>query len=316
MAKILFHCPVPIDSSKGNSVCAHRTLAVFEKLGHQLTFSENASESDEFDFAIVQHAKRSEHLVSSLHGKIPVVLIITGTELLLDAEDIATSLKLADFIVVTSQQIGETLQRDFSEKIRVIPRSVLLPDNFEVYRSDDFRDSNIVTVIGHLRDVKRPATIADAMRLLAADSKLTVHHYGAALTPEMETWARNESQTNERFQWQGEASRLDVLKAITKSLLTVNSSIVEGGANTIAESIVAGIPVLATPIAGNIGLLGEDYPGYFAIDDAAELAEQLTLVEQRGSFYETLVSHTERLRPQFHIDQETAAWKQLVEELD
>jgi glycosyltransferase involved in cell wall biosynthesis len=315
VANILFHCPVPINSSKGNSVCAQRTAAIFERLGQELTFSESSTASKQFDFAIVQHAKRSEQVINSYHGELPIVLVITGTELLVAADDIDASLTKASVIVVTSQQIADELPQRFAEKIRIIPRSVLLPDDYQLYRDDDFRKSNVVAVLGHLRDVKRPATIAAAVRLLAPDSKLVVHHFGAALTPEMESWAINETKTNDRFQWLGEVTRIDALAAMRTSLLTVNSSLVEGGANTIAESIVAGIPVLATPIAGNIGLLGTEYPGYFPIDDATKLAELLTLVEERGDFYESLVSHAAALRPQFHIEQEAEAWRKLTLEL-
>jgi hypothetical protein len=35
----------------------------------------------------------------------------------------------------------------------------------------------------------------------------------------------------------------------------------EGGAHVIMEAICSGVPVLASRIAGNIGMLGEDYAG-------------------------------------------------------
>ena len=55
----------------------------------------------------------------------------------------------------------------------------------------------------------------------------------------------------------------------------VISSLSEGGANVISEAAVAGVPVLASRIDGNVGLLGADYPGYFPVGDTEALARLL-----------------------------------------
>ena len=41
----------------------------------------------------------------------------------------------------------------------------------------------------------------------------------------------------------------------------------EGGANVIPEAVVADVPVIASGIDGNVGLLGEDYPGYYPVEN-------------------------------------------------
>jgi glycosyltransferase involved in cell wall biosynthesis len=46
----------------------------------------------------------------------------------------------------------------------------------------------------------------------------------------------------------------------------------EGGANVIIEAVTSGVPVLASDIGGNRGMLGADYAGYFPVGDAAALA--------------------------------------------
>jgi glycosyltransferase involved in cell wall biosynthesis len=48
--------------------------------------------------------------------------------------------------------------------------------------------------------------------------------------------------------------------------------VMEGGANVIVEAVTAGTPVIASRIAGNVGMLGEDYGGYFERGDASALA--------------------------------------------
>jgi hypothetical protein len=53
----------------------------------------------------------------------------------------------------------------------------------------------------------------------------------------------------------------------------VLASHMEGGANVIIEAVCAGVPVLASDIGGNRGMLGDDYAGYFPPGDAAALAQ-------------------------------------------
>jgi hypothetical protein len=41
----------------------------------------------------------------------------------------------------------------------------------------------------------------------------------------------------------------------------------EGGANVVSEALVAGVPMIASEIPCNAGLLGKDYPGYYPAGD-------------------------------------------------
>jgi glycosyltransferase involved in cell wall biosynthesis len=50
------------------------------------------------------------------------------------------------------------------------------------------------------------------------------------------------------------------------------TSAMEGGANVIIEAVTSGVPVLASDIGGNRGMLGEDYLGFFPPGDAPALA--------------------------------------------
>ena len=49
----------------------------------------------------------------------------------------------------------------------------------------------------------------------------------------------------------------------------------EGGAHVIMEAALCGTPVLASRVAGNVGMLGAGYGGYFPAGDAAALAALL-----------------------------------------
>lgn len=84
---------------------------------------------------------------------------------------------------------------------------------------------------------------------------------------------------------------------ISRARLFVQSSLVEGGANTVSEALVAGVPVLASRIPGNVGMLGRDYPGYFPARDERALARLLRRAEMDADFYDPLAQRcTERAR--------------------
>jgi glycosyltransferase involved in cell wall biosynthesis len=95
----------------------------------------------------------------------------------------------------------------------------------------------------------------------------------------------------------------------------VLSSLSEGGANVISEAIVAGVPVLASRMDGNVGLLGAGYTGYFPIGDTQALARLLLRIESDRGFVATLHRAIARRAPLFKPDREIAAWRRLLTEL-
>lgn len=84
----------------------------------------------------------------------------------------------------------------------------------------------------------------------------------------------------------------------------------------ISEAIVAGTPVVASRIAGNVGLLGETYPGYFDVGDTRELARLLWRAETDAAFLQILAEHVNGLAGMFAPAAEQQAWRALLAELD
>ena len=82
----------------------------------------------------------------------------------------------------------------------------------------------------------------------------------------------------------------------------------------ISEAIVAGLPVIASRIAGNVGLLGEDYAGYFSTGDTQELAGLMARAENDSELLARLKSHGGRLARLFNPERELAAWMKLITE--
>jgi glycosyltransferase involved in cell wall biosynthesis len=97
--------------------------------------------------------------------------------------------------------------------------------------------------------------------------------------------------------------------------LVVLTSLSEGGPAVIPEAVVAGVPVVASRVAGCVGMLGDDYPGLFPPGDTQALGQLLCRAERDAKFYETLRDACERLRPLFHPEAELAAWANLLGEV-
>ena len=214
-------------------------------------------------------------------------------------------------IVALQPLAAKKLPEALRERVRVIHQSLPRPKRLPQSNQDLFE----VCVIGHLREVKDPFRTAEAVRLMPSESRVRVVHVGAALDSAMERRARHETETNERYEWLGSLPRSKAIRVLSRCRLMALTSKMEGGANVISESVVCEVPVLSSRIAGSIGLLGEDYPGYFAVGDTAALALLFQRAERDPSFLDLLRSKCEGLALLFNPEQELAAWAALLEEL-
>ena len=86
----------------------------------------------------------------------------------------------------------------------------------------------------------------------------------------------------------------------------------EGGANVISEAIVAGVPIIASNISGNTGLLGNNYPGLYPVSDEHALARMFKQAENDLVFLERLESACNELRPKFSPKLESDKWNNLI----
>ena len=170
-------------------------------------------------------------------------------------------------------------------------------------------------MLGHLRPVKDPFRTAMAARRLSPSSRIQVVHVGGALTDDMKTQVDAEASTNPRYRWLGEIPRWRALRILARSRALVLTSQMEGGANAISEAIACAVPVISSRISGSIGLLGEDYPGYFPVRNTQALADLLMRVETDTAFYNTLKAWCERLKPIVNPDRERQSWKCLLQDL-
>ena len=124
--------------------------------------------------------------------------------------------------------------------------------------------------VGHLRDEKDPLTLMDAARRLA--EPLSIVHVGNPLDEALAAAARRTMADCPHYRWLGGLGAEDTRQWIAGARALVHMSRIEGGANVVIEAVSSQVPVLASRIDGNVGLLGSGYEGYFPVGDAPALA--------------------------------------------
>lgn len=315
--RILIVTPAPARSRAGNRVTARRWAGLLRDLGHRVTLAEEYRASATLDLLIALHARKSADSIRRFRRQQPeqpLVLALTGTDLYRDIhrdESARRSLQWADRLVLLQPHGISELPNNLRDKARVIYQSVEAPKT----RPQPLKTVFEVCVIGHLRPVKDPFRTALAARRLPASSRIRVMHFGAALSEAMERRARAEMQRNPRYRWLGEVPRWQVQRRLARSRLLVLSSQMEGGANVVSEAVAVGVPVVSSRISGSIGLLGEDYPGYFPVGDTDALTRLLQRAEVDAAFYKTLKQRCGKLAALFTPARERRSWEQLIAEL-
>jgi putative glycosyltransferase (TIGR04348 family) len=275
---------------------ALRWQGFLEELGYSVEVTESWSGGDA-DVLIALHAYRSHQSIVQFKKKYPsrpIVLILTGTDLYRDIQnhsEVVQSMEMADRLIVLQSSALDSITPSLRYKVQVIYQSVEI-DLPDPVAKEDF----LVSVIGHLREEKDPFCVARSLPLLPSDSKITVRHLGQAMNSQMGDLARNFNATLNRYQWIGEVSHADTLRMLSQSRLMVISSLMEGGAHVVSEAIALGIPVIASDIPGNRGLLGENYPAYYPVGDERALANLLYRSETIPTFYASLLKHIDLRR--------------------
>jgi putative glycosyltransferase (TIGR04348 family) len=323
--------PAPPDSRFGNRITALRWAKILRRLENDVSISQ-AYDSKRYDLLVALHAWRSHPSINNFrrhNAEGQIIVALTGTDLYRDIRTdqlVRKSLELADRIVVLQPKVLEKLRPDLRDKTRVIYQSVEdmvgLAGGSEAKRTKvskpDLKKKSSsfdVCVIGHLRAVKDPFRTAMAARLLPPSSRLRVLQVGGAMTDAMAIRARREMRANQRYEWLGEQPRWRVRRILEKSRVCVLSSRMEGGANVLSEAIVASVPILASRIDGNVGILGADYPGYFDVGNTKQLARLLTRVETSTEYLAELRDRGEKLVSLFDPRREEQAWVELISEL-
>ena len=307
--------PARAGSQHGNRVTGERWAALLRELGHTVSLTTSWS-GEAVDVLVALHARRSAAAVRTFraaHPRRPVVLALTGTDLYADlAESLEAqqSVHTADALVVLQDKAYDVLDPTLHARVHVIHQSVVAP-----MRSAPSGPHLEVLVLAHLRAVKDPFLVVEALRRLPPSSRVRVTHLGAPLDAGSAERASDAAAADPRYRWLGDVPREQALQRLADSDLLVLTSTLEGGANAVSEAVAAGVPVVSTRIDGSLGLLGEDYAGYVEVGDAAGLARALERVAADDGFRDQLIRQVQARQHLFTPARERQAWAHLIASL-
>jgi putative glycosyltransferase (TIGR04348 family) len=313
--KVVIVTPAAPGSRSGNRNTATRWARILRRLGHDVAIT-TEWRGEPADLMIALHARRSHASVQAFHDAVPdrpLILALTGTDLYRDirtSKEAQHSLDLATRFIVLQEAGPDELTPAQRALARVIYQS-------EVARVPHRPPRRIfrVCVLGHLREEKDPFRAALALRHVPADLRFQLVQAGKPMSPEMEAEARALMRAEPRYRWIGEMPHWKALRLLAGSHVMVISSRMEGGAHVVSEAIAHGVPVIASDIAGNRGMLGADYPGYYPLEDEYALARLLLRAYYEPAFLDRLAVAVEARRGLIAPEREMEAWRKLLAEV-
>jgi putative glycosyltransferase (TIGR04348 family) len=313
--KIALITPARPVARSGNRNTAVRWARLLRELGHHVRV-QTSWDGKSADLMLALHARRSHDSIACFAAEYPsrpLVLALTGTDLYRDIRfdaDARRSLRLTTRMIVLQEMGLAELAPQLRTKTRVIYQSTR-----PIRRVPPLKSCFEVCISGHLREEKDPFRLAAALKHLPQQSRLRVTHMGAAMNPEMAAAARAWMEREPRYRWVGELPHGAALQRLARCRLMVISSRLEGGANVVTEALAAGVPVIASRIPGNVGMLGADYAGCYPLENERALARLLWRAESDPEFYRKLKRQCAARRYLISRAREKLALKRLLVEL-
>jgi putative glycosyltransferase (TIGR04348 family) len=302
--RIALVTPAGAGTRNGNRHTALRWATFLREAGHKVNVAVQWSPGAPADAMLALHARRSYGSIKAFPMGRLLVVALTGTDVYRDIHDSAEaqeSLELAQRLIVLQPRAADELPKKLRNKVRVVVQS-----SSTRLRRNPVKSRFRVCVIGHLRAEKDP------MRTLAALSHISMQdvevvHLGAPLDGLLEKEAAAGMEREPRYRWLGSVPHARALAWLASSHAMVISSRMEGGANVVCEALRIGIPILASRISGNLGLLGARYAGYFPLEDERALARLIQRAATDDDFYSSLKKQVSALRPMVSPGREARA---------
>jgi putative glycosyltransferase (TIGR04348 family) len=317
--RLILITPAKPGSKAGNRATAERWKALLENAGHEVQVV-TQYHGEACDALIALHAWRSVDAIRRFRDtwpEKPLIVALTGTDIYRHQheypEETRYSLDVADALMGLHNLVAEDIPAGLADKLVTLYQSAEAPRSFPAPEGDTRGERFGVCVIGHLRDEKDSLRAAYASRLLPENSGIQVVCAGTAHNDAWQRKAEQEMAENPRFQWLGELDKADTRQLMANSQVMVISSVMEGGANVVSEACRAGLPILASDIPGNVGLLGRDYGGYFPVGNEKALANLLHRAETDPGFLATLTQQIGKLAERFLPEKEQASLEQALQ---
>jgi putative glycosyltransferase (TIGR04348 family) len=308
---IVIVTPALADANNGNWQTARR-WARWLSGAYRVRLAAHWEEGDE-TLMIALHARRSAASIRAWReqrGDAPLLLVLTGTDLYRDIAgdaDAQRSLRLADALVVLNAHGPEQLDAEARARCHVVLQSCPA-------RRPGAKPTRHLRalMVGHLREEKDPSTYLRAAARLAHRHDIRLDHIGAALDPSLGVQASELSARQPNYRWLGPLPHTQTRRRIQAAHVLVHASRMEGGANVVIEALRSGTPVIASRIAGNLGLLGDDWPATFEVGDDAALAATLERVRDEPAMLADLQRRAAERASLFTPEAEAAALLRVV----
>lgn len=260
------------------------------------------------------HAAKSAAAIIAFRQQNPkkrIVLVLTGTDLYRDIRTSALArraMEAADTLVTLQPAGISELPKSVRSKAVAIIQSAAPIQRKKMYGRGPFT----VCVLGHLRNEKDPIRAAYAVRALPRNLNVRVVQAGRILEARYDDATARETAKNARYEFRGALSRTGARRLLARSDVLVQSSRMEGGANAVCEAIAAGVPVIASRISGNIGILGRNYPGLYPAGNTKALAALLRRAATSPAYYAKLQQTCDALKALVSESREKRLWNAVL----
>jgi putative glycosyltransferase (TIGR04348 family) len=314
---IVIVSPALQDANNGNWQTAKRWAALLS--AHYRTriiqqWPDAQAQSD--DTLLALHARRSAASVAAWHaqhGSQGLIVALTGTDLYRDIHtdtQAQASLDAAARLIVLQPLGINALKPQYHAKTHVVLQST-------TPRKTLHKTPRLLraVMVGHLRDEKSPQTLFAAAQLLRVRKDIHIEHIGAGLDANLTQDAINTVAACANYHWAGALKHTQTRTKIQRAHVLVHTSKMEGGAHVVMEAVCSGTPVVASDIAGNVGMLGNDYSGYFPVGDAQALAQMLERCKDEPAFLDHLKQQCALRAPLFAPQAELSALLQTIQSL-
>ena len=276
----------------GNYVTAKRYAYHLQNLGHKV-FTCNGFEEkvngEGVRCAFVLHAEKGFPVVKELAAKnIPVVLVLTGTDLYKDVistkkskrDNCLRSIQIASAIVVLHENAASDLLKVVSiprDRIFVVLQSVV---DFKK-RTFFFKKKNYykILMLSNIREEKgiivAISGFLEFLKNIDARTKFTLDHIGGVLDQDYFKKITNLLEGVKSVSFLGSIEKGKLQTMLASYDLLLHSSFIEGGSLVIQEAQNAGLPIIASDISCHTALLGSTYVGLHSVGAAKDVSEKL-----------------------------------------
>ena len=264
----------------------------------------------------INAAKKNSEIIEfkARNSNAKIVSVLSGTDIYPDPlEKTIESMKLSNALVALQPDGLLKVPECYREKTFLIYQSVesIINVSNPMNHISEFR----VTLIANIRSVKDPLVAPYACKHLPVSSKIKIVHIGYCLEKDLGDILIKENENNKRYNWMGGLNELETRKILSQSNVLLITSKNEGAGRVVGEAIELEIPIISTRNPGVLGVLGDDYKGYYPVSNSKVLSKILMRAEDDVDFLGSLNEQCQSKAHLFSPEVEKQSWSKLISEI-